>query len=324
MAIDSIAYDHAGQARGPIFVGGLDRSGKTALRLALSAHPQIAMSRRTYMWTHFYHRYGDLRQPQNFERCLAAMLRHKPMRVLQPDAERIRREFWQGEPDYAHLFALFHQHFAEQVGKVRWGDQLGFIERYADPIFAAYPGARMIHMIRDPRDQYAAATAANERGAGKAGAATARWLSSLALAERNRQHYPDRYKVVRYETLIAEREATLRDVCAFVGEAFVPEMLTLEGAMRFGATNDDEDESTAQPPARLAAHEAAYIERRAARELRAWGYQLGQRELTGGQRLAYLVAWPVNSARATAWRAAEMLQQRTPQLGRRLAFGPQK
>ena len=48
---------------GPIFVGGLDRSGKTLLRLALSSHPNIAMTRRTYTWTEVYQRYGDLGLP---------------------------------------------------------------------------------------------------------------------------------------------------------------------------------------------------------------------------------------------------------------------
>jgi hypothetical protein len=316
----------AGDERGPILIGGLDRSGKTLLRLSLSAHPNIAMSRRTYMWTHFYGRYGDLKKTANFERCLAAMLKHKPMRALQPDAERIRREFAQGEPTYARLFAIFHGHYAERVGKPRWGDQLGFIERYADPIFAAYPGARMIHMVRDPRDQYAAATPPAERRAGKAGAAVARWRSSLALAERNQRRYPDRYKIVRYEVLVGNCERALRDICAFVGEAFVPEMLTLEGAMRFGEERGDADETRAGSPAPLAPREMAFIERFAAREMASLAYPPIPVRLARAERLAYaLVDWPINLARAAAWEVLEALQHRTPpQVGRRVAFRSMK
>ena len=105
--------------RGPIFIGGLDRSGKTLLRLSLSAHPNLALTRRTYLWPRFFNRYGDLSRGDNFERCLRAMLQRKPIQVLQPDAERIRREFWQGEASYARLFALLHQHYAERQGKPR-------------------------------------------------------------------------------------------------------------------------------------------------------------------------------------------------------------
>src|SRR5262245_50478355 len=113
---------------GPIFIGGLAHSGKTELGLMLSAHPNIVLTRRTYMWTRFYNRYGDLNRSDNFERCLTAMLRHKYMQVLEPDPERIRQEFWQGPPTYTRLFALFQEHYAERVGKPRWADQLGFIE----------------------------------------------------------------------------------------------------------------------------------------------------------------------------------------------------
>jgi len=311
--------------RAPIFVGGLDRCGKTLMRLSLSAHPNIAMSRRTYMWNYFYNRYGNLKERANFERCLAAMLRHKPMGMLGPDAERIRREFWQGEPSYACLFALFHAHYAERAGKSRWGDQLGLIERYADPIFAAYPGARMIHMVRHPCDQYADSTAPADRRAGKAGAAAARWLSSIALAERNQRRYPGSYKVVRYESLASQREATLRDVCGFVGEVFVPAMVTLEGSMRFGEDRGHGSQPSPAPVS-LSPRQAAFIEHYAARQMATLGYQPQLAGLTSRDRLAAtLIDWPANLARAAAWRALEALQHRTPpQIGRRLAFGSMK
>jgi len=120
----------------------------------LASHPHIAMSRRTNLWPKFYQRYGDLSRTDNFQRCLKAMLQYKHITSLKPDADRINTEFQQGEPTYARLFALFEQHNAERLGKPRWGDQTELIERYTDPIMNAYPSAKFIHMIRDPRDQY--------------------------------------------------------------------------------------------------------------------------------------------------------------------------
>ena len=84
-------------------------------------------------------------------------------------------------------------------------------------------------MIRDPRDRYHASLTLWPNGKGRAGGATARWLYSLALAQRNLQKYPDRYQVVRFETLVRQPEQTLRDVCDFLGEAYVPAMLAMEG-----------------------------------------------------------------------------------------------
>lgn len=219
---------------GPIIIGGPDRCGKTLMRSLLVAHPNIAIPEvGSNMWTYFYGRYGDLGLPANFERCVGAMLRYKHVRLLQPDSGRIRREFWEGEPTYARLFALFHQHYAEKQGKPRWGDQTGLVERYADPLFTAYPTAKMIYMVRDPRDRYEASLALWPNGKGRVGAATARWVYSVRLAQRNQKRYLGRYMVVKYETLVREPEATLREVCAFLGEDYLPAMLTLDCAPRY-------------------------------------------------------------------------------------------
>ena len=51
----------------PIFIAGLDRSGKTTLSGFLASHSNIAIpSVGSNMWTYFYGQYGDLGQPENF------------------------------------------------------------------------------------------------------------------------------------------------------------------------------------------------------------------------------------------------------------------
>lgn len=228
-----------GDLKSPIFIGGLDNSGKTHLRLALSSHPEIAMTRRSYMWTRIYNRYGDLRQPENFERCLNALLSRKDVRTLQPDPERIRREFSQGELTYGRLFALVHEHYAERLGKSRWGEQEAGIEHFAAEVFAAYPSAKIIHMLRDPRNRYdemLRSTPPKVR-LGRVGVNTADWLQSARVARDNQQSYPDNYLVLAYERLVTQPEDTLRKICSFIGVDYVPAMLTLEGAVGFGEGN---------------------------------------------------------------------------------------
>jgi hypothetical protein len=216
---------------GPVFIGGPDRCGKTTLQAFLSSHPNIAIPAvGSNFWTYFYGQYGDLNRPENFERCLDAMLHYSHAVFLQPDPERIRREFSTGEQTYARLFALFHEHYAEREGKPRWGDQTGLVERYADQIFTAYPGARMIHMIRDPRDRYEASLAMWPNGKARVGGAAARWLYSSAWAKRNMKRYHGRYKIIRYETLVQKPEETIRAICAFLGEDYYPEMLSTDGS----------------------------------------------------------------------------------------------
>lgn len=291
---------------GPIFIGGLSFSGKTPLRLMLSSHPNIAMTRRTYMWPHYYNRFGDLRRSENLERCLAAMLGNKHIRALNPDIPRVRREFAAGAPTYARLFELFQAHFAEHVGKPRWGDQLGFVERYVDPIFSGYPTAKLIHMIRDPRERYAEAVPAVRRRMGKLGWDTARWLYSARLAGLNQRRYPERYKVVLYENLVARPEATLREICAFLDEDFVPAMLTMGDAIRFGQAGAGVVVEPS-PPEAISAGELVFTQLHASQAMRAYGYAPAPARLSSGERLRFCALdWPANLAGMLAWRVLEV------------------
>lgn len=294
------------EANGPIFIGGLSFSGKTLLRLLISSHPNIAMSRRTYMWPRFYQRYGDLGNPANFDRCLQAMLADKHIRMLQRDPERIRREYWAGPATYERLFALFHEHFTERMGKKRWGDQLGLVERYADPIFAAYPNAKMIHMIRNPHERYRELQLKKGHRIGKIGWETARWLSSADLASRNLKRYSDRYKIVRYEALLTQREKTIRDVCAFIGEDFFPSMLTMDAAIRFGEKNGDEStlgQNEPQVYANIINRDVVFTQEYAKQQILENGYSLTSIRLPlRDQFLFNLLDRPINLVSMFTWR----------------------
>lgn len=308
----------------PIFIGGPDRCGKTTLRACLVSHPRISIPAvGSNMWSYFYGQYGDLGREENLERCLAALLRYKHVRCLDPDPARIRREFAGGPHTYGRLFALIHRHHAEREGKPRWGDQTGLIERYADVIFAEFPRARMIHLLRDPRDRYHASLELWPDGKGRAGGATARWLYSARLARRNLRRYPGQYLVIRFEDLVCRPEETLRAVCAFLDEAYTPAMPAMSGAPEYRekrshgrALQPDESPLSGEfiglyrrtiPPSEL-----AFMQRIAAREMALFGYVPDELYLSMDDRLRTAVDFPVNLARMAAWRSLEGLQQSFP------------
>ncbi|GIU90019.1 MAG: hypothetical protein KatS3mg010_1118 [Acidimicrobiia bacterium] len=310
---------------GPIYIGGLERSGKTTLAAFLTSHPRIAVPDfGTNMWTYFYRRHGDLRDPRNLDRCLDAMLRYSHVARLDPDRDRIRTEFATGPRTYARLFSLFLDHYAHRRGKPRWGVQTGLVERYASQILAADPAAVVIHLVRDPRDRYEAALGYWPSGRGRAGAATARWKYSLRLAERHRRRHPDRYLVVRYEDLVLDTESTLRHVCAFIGEDYHEAMLAMPGAPE----RRDRLRARVQRPSgegplspefigrfvdRIPAEELAFVQLHAGRRMRRLGYEpvpVGL-DVRGWARFA-ATSWPNQFGRMVAWRAMEAAQQRFP------------
>ena len=279
------------------------------MRFLLSSHPNIAFSRRTNLWTRYYNRYGDLAREANFERCLNALLQSKHVQFLNPDPARIRREFWQGEMTYARLFALLHEHYAEQQGKVRWGDQTELIEGRAELVLAAYPDAKIIHLIRDPRDRYEAWASRFLTRRSGVGSATAQWLYSVRLAERNQQHYPERYLVVRYESLVTRPEETVALVCAFLGETYMPEMLLMKDVPRFKSLSSAgrspiTTEHIGRYRRSVPARELAFMQMMAGREMLAYGYSLDRLDISLADRLfLMLFEWPSDLIHAVAWRS---------------------
>lgn len=302
----------------PIYIVGLDRSGKTLLRLALSAHPHLALTRKTYMWPRFYQRYGDLAKKQNLDRCIKAMFEQKSIRQFNLSQERIRHEFSQGEASYAHLFALFHRQFAENIGKKRWGEQAGLVEQYAPAILQAFPAAKIIHMIRDPRnrcEEILNSTPPHIR-TGKIGSMTAGWLFSARLALRHRENYPHQYKVITYESLLISPEDTLMDICAFIGEKFVPEMLTLENSVVHGRDEkgkpdphliwtQDTIHFQNNPKALLQPIEVRFIQSFAKKEMELLGYKIAPLEMSLKKNAALIFEWPIGLIRMATWRLLE-------------------
>ncbi|HEX2980934.1 MAG TPA: sulfotransferase [Anaerolineaceae bacterium] len=307
----------------PIYIGGPDRCGKTTLQAFLTSHPNISIPAvGSNLWSYFYGQYGDLRQPDNFERCLDALLHYKHALFLQPDPNRLRWEFWQGAPSYARLFGLLHQHYAERTGKPRWGDQTGLIERYADEILEASPRARILHMLRDPRDRYEASLAMWPDGKGRCGAATARWKYSADLAQRNLERYPDRYRIIRFETLIHRPEETLQEICDFLGETYTPAMLTMEGSpghrekLRQGGATEGIPLSTSfigRYRSVISKPEVAFIQEFSRRQMTAFGYELDPVHFSTSEAFAYATQTrAVNFVRMVAWLTMEQFQQRYP------------
>jgi hypothetical protein len=254
-------------------------------------------------WTYFYGQYGDLGQKSNFERCLSAMLDYKGIQELNPDPQRIREAFWQGEPTYARLFALFHAQYAEQLGKPRWGVQSVCVEFYARLVFAAYPTVKMIHMIRDPRDRYVTQvrTRRSRKRRGIA-TATANWLQSVSVAERNQKQYPRCYKILRYETLVSQPQETMRDLCAFLDVEYAPSAFTIDGVPQYRG-KEISPAFVRCFPQRMSKREIAFLQAHAKRDMIAYDYALEPVRLSPGDYpLFYLIDQPINLGIMAAWR----------------------
>ena len=275
----------------PIFLLGTERSGSNLLRLLLDAHPRIAIPHPPHVVRYFSPLaagYGDLADDRNLRALVGDILRLVRVHInpwgVPLDVERLVRE--------AHPRSVFGVYCALQdqylahTGKARWGCKSTFMIDHVEDILARTPDARLILLVRDPRDVAASSrrsvfstfhpwyTARLWRGHQETG---------LRWAERLAEEGKDNLRILRYEDLVAAPEAELRALCDWLGEAFAPEMLRFfEGkearqsaalAESWANTGKPVDAgSVARFRAELTERELQLVEREARGPLRRLGY----------------------------------------------------
>lgn len=305
---------------GPVFVAGLERSGTSLLFALLASHPNLAMSRRTNLWTYFFDQYGDLADDGNLHKCLDTMRKYKRLLVLNIDFEQLRSDFVLGRRTYGRLFSLLERQHADRLGKPRWGDKSLNTEQYADHIFEAYPDATIFHMIRDPRDRFASSQTRWKVRRGGVGAGMAEWLGSADLASHNQDRYPSNYRVVCYEALASRPVPTLQELCWFIGEEYTPAMLSMQGAEGFR----DQGSNSSYGPLQvgvistdsigryrqvLSAGQIAFIQATGLRQMHSFGYEQDKVELSAGGWARFFAAeMPVELGKLVGWRARHRLR----------------
>ena len=309
----------SGETDGPVFVCGAERSGTSLMYALLSSHSRLSMVRRTNMWRWFYGKFGDLGDAGNLDRAITALSQYKRLAPLEPDWDRVRREFALGLPTYGALFELVHRHHAARVGRARWGDKSLHSEYFANAIFDEFPDARVIHMVRDPRDRYASIANRYDHESKGIPSATGRWMSSVKAGDDNLRRYPGRNLVVRFEDLLENPEAVTSQVCAFIGESFEPEMMEMSGAPEHTSGNssfgDLAPKSISSAPmgryrTALRPTEIAFIQMAAGRAMRRLGYAIDPVDLRGSTRWLFaVVTVPRDMCRLKAWSIRQRREQ---------------
>ncbi len=292
---------------GPIFLAGVDRSGIGLLCEVLESHRHVSMTRRTDFWSNYARRLGDLADRAGLDRALVTMMRDSRMRVLEPDVDRLHLDMAAGPATPARLFELLQVQLMERRGCSRWGDKSLGAERHAELILSSYPAARIVHVLRDPRDRYASHKLHRGLGGGGLGSATALGRWSARLASINEQRFDGRYLVVRYEDLVTDPEPTLLRISKFLdldprdGEHALPgeaEPLPLTTAS-VGRFHDD-----------ISRPERRFIELLTRNGMARWGYEGTDHAMS---RAAAFRFWcrvvPRQTIYATLWRPRMALRE---------------
>jgi hypothetical protein len=209
----------------PVFVGGCPRSGTTLLRVMLDAHPDLAMPGETRILVDGYRarvRFGDLEDPENRRRVARWVVGRKVANHerLTGDADELVERMVAAPPTIGSVLSAGFQLYAERHGKARWGDKRPSLVLNLDAVFAMFPDAQFVNVVRDPRAVVASIRRVGRRhgwhGRGlPAGADT--WERSVHAADRWRRRVrADQFHELRYEDLVTEPAAELKRLVAFL------------------------------------------------------------------------------------------------------------
>jgi hypothetical protein len=213
----------------PFFIIGTERSGSNLLRLILNSHPVLLVPHPPHILKYFaplVAGYGDLAEPPRLARLvgdvrgLIAAHIH-PWEEIPSQTEIIAAV---KEPSLVGVFFAVYDCVCRKAGKQRWGCKSTFVIDHLDAVLAACPAARLIWLVRDPRD-VAASSRRSLFSPCHPWLTAQLWRRQQEAGVCGQAVYPKNFLLVRYEDLLSEPEATVRRVCDFLGEEFVPAML---------------------------------------------------------------------------------------------------
>ena len=209
-------FPEGSRLQGPIFIAGAPRSGTTLLRNLLNRHPQIGMCRETGFFHYVYSRrreFGDLRDAGKRRRLVDEYLSIQRIQRMRVDMEALRARLLREGTSYQSLFTALLRFPAEAAGKALYGEKTPHT-LFLETLWEWYPEAKVIHLLRDPRD--VVASLQRMPWAANSVVTNARiWLSDNLRAWGYRAQ--PGYLLVRYEDLVAEPERELRRVCGAIG-----------------------------------------------------------------------------------------------------------
>jgi len=203
----------------PIFIGGMQKSGTSLLRAMLGHHSRLFAGLET-QWLNQRWNENDTLRREWLQRLSVFF------DINIGELETVCADAGSEEICLDRMMALF----TARAGKVRWIEKTPGNVSAIPRILSHWPRACILHILRDPRDVYASMLEIRKWTDPEAFAdgwcttvgAAEDWLTSVG------GWHPSYYRL-RYERLVLEPDATLRDILDFLEEPYEPNVATFDG-----------------------------------------------------------------------------------------------
>jgi hypothetical protein len=219
---------------GRVFVVGCSRSGTTLLQSFLAAHPAVLSFPETAVFGRLLRGDAEAEGALNTAHQRTRLAYRRVCKLLDRLGRRELEDLLpirsKSAEELARGFIAVLDRLALDRGKAWWVEKTPENIRYVPDIGRLVPGARFINILRDGRETVASLYGLAVEYPDKfwtkfldLDLAIEHWNVSLRHT-RELVGVPE-VMLVRYERLLAETEAVLREICAFTGLPFSREML---------------------------------------------------------------------------------------------------
>ena len=206
----------------PFFIVGCPRSGTTLLRDLLRSHPRLTIPPESHFIPGFYRALGDPSSDAEASQMVTRILKHPRIAMwgIEPQPEDVA-----GCRSFGELTRRLYEMWANARGKPRWGDKTPHYVKEIPLLMRLFPDAQVIHIIRDGRDT-ALSWLRTRFEPQNLYMAARMWKEMVTKGRQDCACLAaDACLELRYETLLARPESTMREVCDFLGEPFAAEVL---------------------------------------------------------------------------------------------------
>ncbi len=337
----------------PVFIAGHPKSGTSLLRSVLDSHPElIAYPEETFFFRRYLPRSAGLSLPEKLslsDGCLTHIFEwnqanppahqkgypdrdysYIPVASVRQAVRQLVAERFAHDGDMLSAVILGFGQVTGQLTSLshHWVEKTPYNEQFAAQIFSWWPEAKVVHTVRDPRDNYASYHRKHTDWSPELFAIN--WVHSTQAGLDNLHRCGEKgYLLLRFEDLTSTPEGKLTELCQFLGINDDPSLRQpVRGGKPWGGNSMFADQYTAistAPVGRwtesLKQDEVATLELLAGPVMQNFGYPLtvdtsaldhGTRRLLVRRLLSLARIGTSPSDRATIQAASMRLAHNTP------------
>lgn len=227
------------EAKNPIFIVGIPRSGTTLIASILSNHSQLDCGPETQFFRQLPSNTKDILNENNWPKSatelVCSLTNGSSDVVVHKDFEFSKKEIYtylaNKVPSINAMLESLTQFHASKYDKNRWIEKSPSHLLHIDKIIKFYPSSPILLITRDPRDVALSITEANKKYSMYFAWAGDSFLENLVLWQtRERISHVSLSNLknvisITYESLLSSPELTIKSICKNIGENFESAML---------------------------------------------------------------------------------------------------